>query len=303
MKIKDNTKGYITPALILILIIPLIILLMHITDTTDDGYINTQKYVKSDKLTKITQNYKQNMQTDIKQAISEVSGNLTLNMTPLANAQKTLKDVLQQKMNYKMQQYEKTHNINITCNIVDVKPSDDPFKIKVIYIICSKVDMDMINQTNTIEIPIESDDKTIIYDPLLLFQFNTKNDTNNTLLYQDTSIASVYAGATSGYIIQKCPYENYNTHGTSNITFNNCLLNHYYHRSHDGVCFICRLENKTKCSHMGIETFIIPVVVENTSIVSVDHVLFNEKYNGNRYDITNSTFLYLDGGHKIKYGL
>ena len=54
---------------------------------------------------------------------------------------------------------------------------------------------------------------------------------------------------------------------------------------------------------MGIETFIIPVVVENTSIVSVDHVLFNEKYNGNRYDITNSTFLYLDGGHKIKYGL
>ena len=86
-----------------------------------------------------------------------------------------------------------------------------------------------------------------------------------------------------------------------------CITNHYYHKSHDGLCIFCRLENKTACKDMGLETFILPTKNVTSAPVSVDHVLLNttpnSQYHGNRIVINNTMVIYLDDGHKTKYGL
>jgi hypothetical protein len=66
------------------------------------------------------------------------------------------------------------------------------------------------------------------------------------------------------------------------------------------------LENKTDCNHYGFETFILPTKLVDEAPVSIDHVLLNDRnnqYSGNLITIENDTFIYLDNGHKSKYGL
>ncbi|BAW30766.1 MAG TPA: hypothetical protein PLO64_03010 [Methanothermobacter sp.] len=116
---------------------------------------------------------------------------------------------------------------------------------------------------------------------------------------------SFYENATSPFIIKKCPYEPYETHGSAYILAD-CIQNCYYHESNDGACYLCRLEGKATCPHQGIETFIIPNELNNGSTVaSVDHVIFEDLYEGSPIIInTTRTFiLFLDEAHKRKYGI
>jgi hypothetical protein len=53
---------------------------------------------------------------------------------------------------------------------------------------------------------------------------------------------------------------------------------------------------------MGLETFIIPSKELGEAPVSIDHVLFNEKYTGEALNISGF-IIYLDAGHMTKYGV
>ena len=72
------------------------------------------------------------------------------------------------------------------------------------------------------------------------------------------------------------------------------------------MCLLCRLENKTSCNHYGFETFVLPTKLVDEAPASIDHVLLNDmnnQYPGSLITIGNNTLLYLDNGHKAKYGL
>lgn len=45
---------------------------------------------------------------------------------------------------------------------------------------------------------------------------------------------------------------------------------------------------------MGLETFIIPSVDVGEAPVSIDHVLFNETYNGEALNISGSSFTWTE---------
>jgi len=119
--------------------------------------------------------------------------------------------------------------------------------------------------------------------------------------------SDVYNNSIEGCMIKKCPYEDYSSHGHSNEVIINCIDNHYYHKSHDGLCLLCRLEAKDTCPHYGLETFIVPTLIKDQAPVSIDHVLLNStvngQYGGNKIILNNTTVIYLDNGHKTKYGL
>ena len=142
-----------------------------------------------------------------------------------------------------------------------------------------------------------------VYDVYPLFMADVEV-VNDSYIYHDTNEA--YSNACSGIIIKRCPYEDYTSHAHSNITMLDCLNNHYYHFSHDGLCVFCRLENKTTCSHNGLETFIVPSNKFNESTSSICHVYFNRTsdghYNGSLYEFNNNSFIYLDNAHGDKYG-
>ena len=69
------------------------------------------------------------------------------------------------------------------------------------------------------------------------------------------------------------------------------------------------MEGHGTCSHYGLETFIVPgeYTETNSSITSIDHVIFSDNpYSGNLICLNNSSntknFIFLDNGHKNKYG-
>ena len=98
------------------------------------------------------------------------------------------------------------------------------------------------------------------------------------------------------------------------MTLKNCIDNGYYHESNDGACLLCRLEGYATCNHYGFETFIVPSSTHNQQIFrapsSIDHVIFgkdnNDRYPGEavEYNSDDNVFdiLYLDNGHRAKYG-
>ncbi|WP_304123460.1 hypothetical protein [Methanosphaera cuniculi] len=299
-----NNQGYITTTLILLMIIPAAILILITLDQNQHHIQQTSTQIENDKLTKTTQTYKDEITQQTQKAVSQVTQNQTKTKKPLKDAKQTIQEQLQKNLNTKTQQYQKTHNIQINCIINQVKQTNDPFTIKIDYTINATNKKNQITQTTSQQVTLENN-KYPIYDPQPFLKAKVIKQQNEVRYKTNPNLTSTYTDAYSGYIIHKCPYADYHEHANSNQTFKNCLKNHYYHISHDGLCLFCRMENKTTCPHNGLETFIIPVFKTQKAITSIDHVLFNQtnQYNGQCTQIDDNTYLYLDKGHKNKYGL
>lgn len=311
MKIIKDNKAYATSIFLLILLIPVLMLMIISIDHYSHDVDNTADNIQSRKIKAMADNFEEEIATVTKQSLHEVSLNVTTNKKPLRNSRQTIKEDIQNKINKRIKQYD---DYSINCQITDIENSNDPFKIEVTYSVtitkqASKV---KINRQNTQEIEL-TDKSYPVYDslPVLKTNANLKYNTtvffnNNLVNYINIDNASAYRNSTAYPIIRKCPYTSYNNHGDNNQTILNCIQNHYYHNSHDGLCFFCRLENRTSCSDYGFETFILPREHMDKAPVSIDHVLLNDKstqYPGGIIQLNNTTFIYLDNGHKTKYGL
>ncbi|HTX61429.1 MAG TPA: hypothetical protein VMC48_03910, partial [Methanobacterium sp.] len=150
------------------------------------------------------------------------------------------------------------------------------------------------------------------------------NSLENYLESRGVENAQAYENATTALIIKKCTYDPYIMHGQKDRkTLKNCIENGYFHESSDGACFLCRLEGKGVCPHYGMETYITPPEINNSSFnssnstcnsapSSIDHVIFNETppgtgtYQGKKLiyssDGLKTLILYLDNAHRQKYG-
>lgn len=315
MKLLKDNNGYISSVLVILLLIPIILLLI-ITIEQDNYYVNkTAEDIESNRLNSLTFDFQNELYTIAKESMSGITLLVIKNNQPLNNSNETICHIMNNKISKLQEEYKNNTGCNVNCNVTNIEPSDNnPFQIDVSYTINSQFNSkDIIRKDNTITVDL-TDSKYPVYDPLGRFKtgatlsnnvisYNNHTLTNTILLNNNTA----YDNAMSGCIVKRCPYEDYSKHAHSNITFLNCISNHYYHESHDGLCILCRLENKTFCSDYGIETFIIPTQVMDNAPVSIDHVLLNNSINGQyigaRYDFNNTTFLYLDNGHKSKYGL
>lgn len=311
MKIFKDNKGFATSIFLLILLIPVLMLMIISIDHYSHDVDNTADSIQSRKIKATADNFEEEITTITKQSLHEVSLNVTANKKPLRNSRQTIKEDIQNKINKRIKQYP---DYSINCQINDIKNSNDPFKIEVTYSITITKQASKINihRQNTQEIEL-TDKSYPVYDslPVLKTNANLKYNTtvffnNNLVNYISIENASAYRNSTAYPIIRKCPYTSYTHHGDNNQTILNCIQNHYYHNSHDGLCFFCRLENRTSCGDYGFETFILPTQRMDKAPVSIDHVLLNDKstqYPGGIIQLNNTTFIYLDNGHKTKYGL
>ena len=207
--------------------------------------------------------------------------NLTLsviiNRKPLVNATEELITDINYKLKEKEVFYEKNMGCIISCNVTDIKTSKtNPFQLEVSYKIDSKFREDSnIIQGKKIYVELV-DDEYPVYDPFAILKADTTLSNDIVYYNQITQLenSGVYDKAISGCVIKPCPYTNYEEHGNNNTTILNCINNHYYHESHDGLCIFCRLENKTSCLDYGIETFVIPTgIVEKNELIVYDYDL------------------------------
>lgn len=312
MKLIYNEEGYATSIFLLILLIPLVLLMIIIVEEYAHEVDNTIETIESEKIKSNTEDFENELITITKESLNEVTLDVVNSKQPLTDSRRYLKEYIGRKILKNERKYQKD-NIYINTEIKSIESSNDPFKIEINYHITSRINDSNIKISKEEKKLIElTDNNHPIYDPLpvlktgALFNNDKVYYQNRLTDYIELDNNTVYLNVVTPIIIKKCPYDEYRQHGNSNQTFLNCIHNHYYHNSHDGMCLLCRLENKTACNHYGFETFIIPTKECDKAPASIDHVLLNDKsnqYDGNKIILNNQTLIYLDDGHKSKYGL
>lgn len=304
MKLIDDNFAYINSLFVLIIVIPIVLLVILSIYLSYDLANDTVGGISEATLKSSTDDFVASINTISMGSIHNLSYDCLSNKRVLSNSTRTLKNMIQGGVNNLSNNYYK-RGILLNCTVINIYPSNNPFYFDVYYRLESSFVNDSskhISMRDRLTVSMV-DYSYPVYDTYPLFKANVKV-VNNTYLYLEDD---EYYNATSPVVIMQCPYEEYTKHGHSNITLADCLSNHYYHFSNDGLCVFCRLENRTVCNHNGLETFIIPTLRLNQSTSSVDHVYLNESidghYNGSLLDVNNTSFIYLDNAHRSKYGL
>jgi hypothetical protein len=253
-----------------------------------------------------------------------------------------MKIVIQSKINDFNTNYQKNTGVAVDCHISSVESADDPFEVEVNSSISTLKDNISYNKNISQKVLIApaqfpkrfigENNASALLDPLPFIKCQKYGvmSVHDGKIYYGSSLSkfmtamgikdsSAYVNASSPFLLKKCPYEPYTYHGNGNkfSVLKNCIENGYYHESHDGACILCRLEGKAICIHPGFETFISPSYKIDKKLLnapcSIDHVIFsgneygNETYPGEvieYYSTINDSYrIFLDHGHRIKYGL
>jgi hypothetical protein len=270
------------------------------------------------------------------QVIEEVALNVTTTGNKLDNSRSYIKNQLQIKMNDITQNMKTSIGADdVSCNITSIESSSNPLLLEVNSTIYIKKGTSVHKDTLSQDIDLEG-----LPDPIPFIKIKDEGitplpilDNSSGKISYGTSLSqylqkrgvanyTIYENATSQGYLDRCSFEPYDSstdgHGVNatppiqNLGY--CLSNGYYHESSDGACYLCRLEGKAVCSHYGIETFIVPPLSNSATLtfapVSIDHVIFSDSpYSGKALiydqDTKNNRYykLYLDNGHRSKYGL
>jgi hypothetical protein len=334
-----ENKGYVMGGLAFLLIVPSILLLMVFVDMVNlDTSVDT--IIKSGNSFYISGDVERNIPMITRQVLKETVDNAVNTGNSLPNSRIIIKNAIERKMNNLSSSYQDNTGVNIRCTINSIESASNPFEIEVnstILIIKDNITYNnKVNQNISIletdpqnSFSINSNGSSLISDPLPFIKckkFGGVSIKNGRISYGSSlkkylgrvNGSEVYENASSPFYIKKCPYDPYKSHGNSInlMTLKNCIYNGYYHESNDGACLLCRLEGHPTCNHYGFETFIVPSSVRNQQTFrapsSIDHLIFDkdnykDPYPGEsvQYNFDDNIFyvLYLDNGHRAKYGL
>lgn len=330
-----DQKGYVMNGLAFLLILPAILLVAVYIDMTTLGGQSVSLVLQSDTTYYAAKDIERNIPVIGSQVIEEVALNVTTTGTKLTNSRSQIKNQIQQRMDSITQGMKTSIGADdVSCNITSVEASSNPFLLEVNSTIYVKKGTSVHKDTISQDIDLEG-----LPDPLPFIKIKdecisplpTLDNSTGKISYgtslskylQKRGLANytIYENATSQGYLDRCSFEPYESstdgHGVNatppiqNLGY--CLSNGYYHDSSDGACYLCRLEGKAVCSHYGIETFIVPQVSNNNTLifapVSIDHVIFDSTntYSGKAliYEVSSGKYykLYLDNGHRSKYGL
>ena len=304
-----------------LLLISFLILSIVVLNTAIQEKNENKEIISSNEYQCIMKDYIRNIPLLEREAMEELSDYVIKNKKPCLDSKDDLKEIIDEKLSLKNQEYYNDYNIQINSSLTAIENTSDPFSYKF------KVHVYSVKNDYSFEDIVSSDVDCInLKDPVPLLyckdyhdiRFNDSsyiygNSLSEFLRRNGVENNSNYINASSPFIIRKCPYDPYKHHGDDGgKIMKNCRDNGYYHESRDGACYLCRLEGKSGCEHYGFETFINPHKTNETGLVSAcgsDHVIFSDNiYPGVEvvYNCENglNEILYLDPhGHKVKYGM
>ena len=321
-----DQKGYIISVLSFLLIIPAVLMIAVFVDMANTGIESQSLAIQSDTTFYTVKDVEGNIPVITEKILQKTTNDVIKSGNPLPNSEIVIKNRLQEEMDHLSKKYSDNEGINVTCKIWYVGPSLDPFKIEVNSTVYTKKGNMAHNESISQNISL-IDPNYPIPDPLPFIKcknYGKITYTSTKIIYgsslanllkaENVTNANVYENATSPLVLKKCPYDPYIGHGNFPpfIVLKNCIGNGYFHDSSDGSCFLCRLEGKATCPHYGFETFIVPSNSSNSTLMfapcSIEHVIFNDYVypgNGIIYYSNGSNYckLFLDNGHRQKYGL
>ena len=325
--LSDDEKANFSIIIAGIMLIGFLILSMVVLNMAIDKSDENREIISSNEFQYAMNDYMRNIPIIEREALEELGEEIMKNKNPCHDSKSDLKELIDEKLSLKNQEYWDNYNIHINSSLIAIENTSNPFSYKFnTYISSVKGDY-------SFEKALSSDVDCIgLKDPIPLLyckghdglsyndsSYSFGNSLSELLKRKGIENHSLYVNASSPLIIRKCPFDPYSHHGDDNgKIMKNCRDNGYYHESRDGACYLCRLEGKCGCEHYGFETFINPQRTNETGLVSAcgsDHVIFSDDvYPGVEviYNNESSSFngdmpyeiLYLDPhGHKVKYGM
>lgn len=307
---KIDNRGNIISGTTAILVVAMILIVIFVINSL--SYIENEntKTIEGENLKYIVDDYGKNIEILARESLSDAVEKVFRGHIIL-NSRNEVKKILNEKLDKLNEEYKKKYDADIQSEVVSVEPSSSPWKVEFkVHIIVSKDDYSYDNilvRNASIEglkdplpytminpiLGVYHDDTTVQYFKTLtmyLFEHGVDNPKN-------------YFDAKSPLYIKKCPYDPYIHHGDGD-TLKECLKNGYFHESSDGSCFLCRLGRQGSCPHYGLETFIqTHTDNDNETVSCIDHVVFHDRYNGEKLTPGDKDSLFLDSSHRKKYGL
>ena len=326
-----DQKGYVMSGLSFLLILPAILLVAVFVDMTTLGGESVGLVMQSDATFYAAKDMERNVDSLCVQVMRDAANEAIATGDPLPNSRIIIEQRLQEKVDAMAANYNTSIGADeVSCTILAVGQSRDNFKVQVNSTIYVKKGTSTHSETVSQDVSLlgESMPDPLPFIKLKGYQGITRDNASGKILYGsalaqylkdkgvNATAANVYINATSPLYVRDCPYEPYTIHGNATdkegniLVLKNCLSNKYFHDSNDSACYFCRLEGQALCSHMGIETFIIPQpTTASSSIISIDHIIFKGTYSpsdyasGLVYTSSLNDKLFLDSGHRSKYGL
>lgn len=308
---KIDNKGNIITGTTVILIVSIMLIVIFIVNSINYMENENINSISNDNFKYIIKDYNNNLEHLGRDSIAEETEKL-YHAHIIHDSRKDIKKILNNKLKEVNKEYKEKYGINIRSEVLSVESTDSPWKV--LFKVRIKADKD----TNQFDGILESNSSIEgLKDPLPYAKLpkiynNINNDGKKIHYFQalaqylrlhNVDSYESYILATSPLFIKKCPYDPYIHHGDGN-TLKECLKQGYFHESADGSCYLCRLDGKGVCPHYGMEVFIqTHTPLTNESVSCSDHVVFHDRYTGeklNKYDINS---LILDSSHAKKYGL
>ena len=308
---KIDNKGNIITGTTVILIVSIALIVIFIVNSINYMENENINSISNDNFKYIIKDYNKNLEQLGRDSIAEETEKL-YHAHIIHDSRKDIKKILNNKLKEENKEYNEKYGINIRSEVLSVESTDSPWKV--LFKVRIKADKD----TNQFDGILESNSSIEgLKDPLPYAKLpkiynNINNDGKKIHYFQalaqylrlhNVDSYESYILATSPLFIKKCPYDPYIHHGDGN-TLKECLKQGYFHESADGSCYLCRLDGKGVCPHYGMEVFIqTHTPLTNESVSCSDHVVFHDRYTGeklNKYDINS---LILDSSHAKKYGL
>ena len=308
---KIDNKGNIITGTTVILIVSIMLIVIFIVNSINYMENENINSISNDNFKYIIKDYNNNLEQLGRDSIAEETEKL-YHAHIIHDSRKDIKKILNNKLKEVNKEYKEKYGINIRSEVLSVESTDSPWKV--LFKVRIKADKD----TNQFDGILESNSSIEgLKDPLPYAKlpkiYNNINNNKKKIHYfqalaqylrlHNVDSYESYILATSPLFIKKCPYDPYIHHGDGN-TLKECLKQGYFHESADGSCYLCRLDGKGVCPHYGMEVFIqTHTPLTNESVSCSDHVVFHDRYTGeklNKYDINS---LILDSSHAKKYGL
>ena len=311
MNSKIDNKGNIITGTTLILVVSIILIVIFIVNSInymENGNIDS---ISSDNFRYIINDYNKNLEQLGRDSIAEETEKL-YHAHIIHDSRKDIKKILNKKLKDVNKEYKKKYGVDIRSEVISVESTDSPWKVLFKVRIKADKGNEQFNGVLESNSSIEGLKDPLPYAMLPKIYSNINHEGNKIWYFQ--SLAQYLRGhnvdgydsymlATAPLTIKKCPYDPYTHHGDGN-TLSECLKQGYFHESSDGSCYLCRLDGKGVCPHYGMEVFIRTFTnTSNGTVSCVDHVVFHDRYPGEKLNELDPTSLILDESHKKKYGL
>lgn len=307
---KIDNKGNIITGTTVILIVSIVLMVIFIINSINYMENENVNSISSDNFKYIIKDYNKNLEQLGRDSIAEETEKL-YHAHIIHNSRDDIKKILNNRLKEVNKEYKNKYGIDIRSEVISVESTDSPWKV--LFKVRVKADKgdEQFNGILLSNSSIEGLKDPLPYAKLPKIYYNINNDGNRIHYFQalaqylrskNVDSYNAYILATAPLYIKKCPYDPYIHHGDGN-TLKDCLKQGYFHESADGSCYLCRLDGKGVCPHYGMEVFIQTHTLDNKSVSCSDHVVFHDRYEGEKLNKLDINSLILDSSHAEKYGL